>query len=101
MKILGTMADMIDGELKQAECYVNEALDNQEEYPDVSNDYISLAQGNLDRVNALHNRSTKLIEAERKEHGDPPESMLKVYEYLHRKHIERAADVRRIINEMR
>ena len=101
MQIIAKISDMIEKEIEEAECYVDAALDYQAEYPDVSGDYVSLAQGNLDRVTALHNRVVKLIEMERKEHGEPPEMMLKVYEYLHKKHIEKVADVRRIISEMR
>ena len=37
----------------------------------------------------------------RKQNGEPPEGMLKVYEYLHKKHINKVADIRRIMNEMR
>lgn len=101
MKIIAHMSDMIENEIDQADCYVDAALDVQVEYPDVSNDYISLAQGNLDRIGALHNRVAKLIEIERKTNGEPPESMLKVYEYLHKKHINKVADIKRLISEIR
>ena len=43
----------------------------------------------------------KLIEIERKTNGEPPESMLKVYEYLHKKHINKVADIKRLISEIR
>ena len=101
MKIIAHLSDMIENEIDQADSYVNAALDVEAEYPDVSNDYVILAQGNLDRVGALHNRVAKLIEIERKAHGEPPESMLKVYEYLHKKHITKVADIRRLISEIR
>ena len=101
MRIIAEVSDKIEEEIKQAECYIDGALDCQAEYPDVANDYVSLAQGNLDRISVLHNRATKLIDAERKQNGEPPEGMLKVYEYLHKKHINKVADIRRIMNEMR
>lgn len=101
MQIIAHLSDMIENEIEQADSYVNSALDVQAEYPDVTNDCISLAQGNLDRVGILHNRVAKLIEIERKTNGEPPESMLKVYEYLHKKHINKVAAIRRVINEMR
>lgn len=101
MQIIAHLSDMIENEIDQADCYVDSALDVQAEYPDVTNDYVNLAQGNLDRVGMLHNRVAKLIEIERKTNGEPPESMLKVYEYLHKKHISKVADIRRLINEMR
>ena len=101
MRVIADMSKMIEKEIKQAECYVDSALEVQAEYPDLANDYVSLAQGNLDRIGNLHNRVTKLIEAERKTNGEPPELMLKVYEYLHKQHIEDVANVRRLISEMR
>lgn len=101
MKIIAELSDMIENEIDQADCYVDSALDIHVEYPDVANDYISMAQGNLDRISLLHNRVAKLIEIERKTNGEPPESMLKVYEYLHKKHINKVAEIRRVINEMR
>ena len=101
MRVIADMSKMIEKEIKQAECYVDNALEVQAEYPDLANDYVSLAQGNLDRIGNLHNRVTKLIEAERKSNGEPPELMLKVYEYLHKQHIEDVANVRRLISEIR
>ena len=92
---------MIDKEIKQAECYVDNAMEIQAEYPDLANDYITLAQGNLDRIGNLHTRVVKLIENERKINGEPPELMLKVYEYMHKQHIEAVADIRRLISEIR
>ena len=101
MRVIADMSKMIEKEIKQAECYVDNAMEIQAEYPDLANDYLGLAQGNLDRIGNLHNRVVKLIDNERKTNGEPPELMLKVYEYLHKQHIEDVANVRRLINEMK
>lgn len=37
-----------------------------------------------------------VIQKYRQEHGEPPEGMKGLYDYLHKKQIERAADVRRL-----
>ena len=36
-----------------------------------------------------------MIEGYRKTHGEPPAAMMAVYEYVHKKHIERLEEARR------
>ena len=49
----------------------------------------------------LHAEAADVIQKYRQEHGEPPEGMKCLYDYLHRKQIERAADVRRLQNMFR
>ena len=48
----------------------------------------------MKHMNLLHNEVVKIIEDYRKKNGEPPKEMLAVYEYLHKKHIEAAAEVK-------
>ena len=38
---------------------------------------------------------TGMIEAYRKEHGEPPASMAAVYDYMHKRHIEKLEEAKR------
>ena len=42
----------------------------------------------------LHDQVSRLIAQYRKEHGEPPAAMSAVYDYLHERHIEEAAEIK-------
>ena len=45
-------------------------------------------------MDKLHNRVVAVIEQYRKEHGDPPAEMQWRYDYLHKKHIDKATRIK-------
>ena len=47
----------------------------------------------------LHSQVTRLIEEERAKNNEPNESMMAMYELLHKKHIECAAQVKLMQDE--
>lgn len=53
-----------------------------------------LSAEEMKHMQMLHNQVVKLIENYRKEKGEPPTSMLAVYDYLHEKFIEEAKEVK-------
>ena len=58
-----------------------------------------LSNEEMKHMQLLHNQVVKLIDTYRKEHGEPPEAMLAVYNYLHEKFIEEAKEVK-ILQQM-
>ena len=65
------------------------------EWPSLAQVFYSLSTQEEAHHAALHNEVVKIIEQYRKDHGAPPAAMMAVYDYLHKKHIEKAADAKR------
>lgn len=45
-------------------------------------------------MSMLHTEATRIIDDYRKTQGEPPAPMMAVYDYLHDKHMARAAEVK-------
>ena len=94
MKIIKCLNEYIDEEIHDGEKYIKKALEVREEYPEVAELFNMLSNEEMKHMQLLHNQVVKLIDTYRKEHGEPPEAMLAVYNYLHEKFIEEAKEVK-------
>lgn len=101
MKIIKKISEMIIDEAEGAECYAKKALMYKEERPALARMFYTLANEELEHVNTLHGAVVNLIAEYRDEHGEPPESMMAVYEYLHEKQIKEVAEVKAMLSEFR
>lgn len=101
MKIIKELSEMIIDEVDGAKDYAKKAMMFKEDDPDLSKTFYTLANEELEHVKMLHNAVVNKIEAYREETGDPPPSMMAVYEYLHEKQIENVAEVRGMLSEYR
>lgn len=94
MKIIKYLSDRIEGEIKDACSYIDEAIRCKTDDPETSEMLYQLSLGEMEDMDTLHERVVQLIEKYRKEHGEPPEKMMWRYEYLHEKHIADATQVK-------
>ena len=96
MKIIKKLSSLIDGELDASERYIDCANKYKVEFPALSRVFATLSDNEMQHSNILHGEVVKMIEKYRAEQGEPSEGMMAIYEYLHEKHIDRAADIKRL-----
>ena len=94
MKIIKHLSEYIEEELHDSEKYVRRALDIKEKYPMVADTLYMLSEEEMKHMQILHNTVVTLIEEYRKTEGEPPIEMMAVYDYLHKKFIEKAKEVK-------
>ena len=100
MKIISKVVDLISEELSDAKHYIKLA-EQYTEHESLSECFASLAEEEMGHAKRLHAEVEKLITEIRAKDGEPPAEMLAVYNYMHKKQIEKAAKIKRMIDEYR
>ena len=95
MKIIRELEELIEEEVHDVKKYAKMATELKHEYPGLSQVLYAISTQEDGHQNMLHAEVVKLIEAHRKEHGEPPAAMMAVYDYVHKKHIDKLAEARR------
>ena len=95
MKIIKELSEMIDDEIDGALCYSRKAVEWKTEAPKLADVLYELSREELVHVTRLHDEVVNLIDDYRKVNGEPPKEMLAIYDYLHKKQIEKVSDVKR------
>ena len=94
MVLIKYLSDRIEGEIKDACNYIDEALRYKTENPEIADQLYQLSIGEMEDMETLHGMVVGLIEKYRKEHGEPPEKMMWRYEFLHERQISDATMVK-------
>ena len=94
MQLISNLSDMIEDELKDAEKYIRCAMKHKTDNPKLADTFYRISMEEMGHMSLLHDQVTVIISEYRKEHGDPPERMMGIYDYLHKKHIEKANEIK-------
>ena len=94
MKIIKVMSEKIKDELKDAEAYIDLAMEWKKEQPEAAELFAALSKEEIGHMDRLHSEVTQLINQYRQREGDPPAGMMALYDYLHEQQIEMAMKVK-------
>lgn len=95
MKIIKKVSEMIEDEIGGALEYARKACEWKEAYPKLAAAVFDLSHEELTHIARLHDEVVRLIEKYRQEEGEPPADMMAVYDYLHKRHIDDVAGIKR------
>lgn len=96
MKIIQKISERIEDEIKDAKDYTLLALEIKDSYPEMGRILYTISMQEMEHMRMLHDGITGVIQKYRAEHGEPPEKMMIIYEYLHEKSIRDAAEAKTI-----
>lgn len=97
MKLIQELSDMIEEEISDAHKYAKCSLSQKESDPELAKTFAQLSSEELGHADKLHTQVVRLIKEYRESHGDPPEHMLFIYNYLHDRHIQKVAEIKAML----
>lgn len=97
MKDIEWIVDAIDDELEDVEKYAKHAMKYKETDKLFSDTCLEIAKQELRHSEMLHAVAVSLITRYRAEHGEPPKDMQAVYDYTHKRYIDRVAKLKILV----
>jgi hypothetical protein len=94
MKLIRDLEELIDDEIHDIKKYAKMASEVKHDNPSLAQILFTISTQEDGHQAALHGEVVKIIEEYRKTHGDPPTAMMAVYDYLHKRSIDKLAEAR-------
>ena len=94
MKLIRDLEEMIEDEIHDIKKYAKMATEIKNEHPTLAQVLFTISAQEDGHQAAIHNEVVKIIEEHRRMHGEPPVAMMAVYDYLHKKSIDKLAEAR-------
>lgn len=94
MKIIECISNDIETTMDLAEDNIKKAIMYKLDYPIASKSYYNKSVVLMDSIKPQHDSVVALIESYRKEKGEPPAPMMAIYNYMHERHINKAAAIK-------
>ena len=99
MVLIQDLSYMIEDEIDGAEKYAKMALRMKDERPQLAQTFFNLTSEELRHVDILHDEVVRVINDFKNAGNEVPPDMQAVYDYIHRKQIERVHDVRMFLEQ--
>ena len=94
MKLIRDLEEYIEDEIQDIKKYAKMAMEVKNDYPTLAQVLFNISAQEDGHQAAIHNEVVKIIEEHRRNHGEPPAAMMAVYDYLHKKSIDKLAEAR-------
>lgn len=98
MKVIELLSEHIEDELNDACTYAKLALEYKETDPEMAALFNKLSQEEMTHMDALHKSVVSHIEAYKRLKGEPPEGMKALYDFMHKREIDRAEKITNLQN---
>lgn len=95
MKLIQQLSDMIEDEIDGALDYARKAVELKGEHKKLADTLYELSTEEVSHISRLHDEVVRLIDKYKAEKGEPPAGMMAIYDYLHKKHIAKVAEIKR------
>jgi hypothetical protein len=95
MKLIKELEELIEDEVHDVKKYAKMAVELKADHPQLAQVLYTISAQEEGHQQMLHNEVVKIIGDYRREHGEPPAAMMAVYDYVHKKHIDKLADAKR------